>query len=543
MDDLSTALTIVSADEVREQKLVTDALASGVGTYLQQTTPGQGAAIVRGLKGSSVLHLVDGVRLNNALFRSAPTQYLSLVPTTSVERIEVIRGTPTSLYGSDAVGGVVQLVTRLPTFEGPETQFRGNATAAYDTAESGRILRATADVGNRRIGGSFSAEYMKTGDRRVGGGQVVSPTGYESKAVRALLSATPRDDTRWFIDVHWLEQPATPRIDELVPGYGETEPSSSEYLFKPNARGFVHGRFTRDEGWFGLDWNADLAWQRIDDDRASRAYQSDTRRAESNRSDMYGAVVNATRQSDRGSWIVGAEYYDDRIASGRTETDLPSGQVTIVASRFPDGSRSRQASLFGNIERRLNARHSISAGLRFSDARVDLASTALTAASSVQVSNASGDLGWIIDLNEGWQLVANVGRGFRAPNVFDMGTLGDRPGNRFNIPNSELLSEHVLQADFGVRRRSDKLDFEVVGYSMRYDDRITSVSTGLTTPDGRDIVQSANAAESSIRGIESGLNASVSEAVSVRAVLNYTWGSQVLANGISEPADRTAGFI
>ena len=69
-----------------------------VGVYLQQTTPGQGAAIIRGLKGSSILHLVDGIRVNNAIFRSAPTQYFALVPTSAVERIEVLRGTPASLY-------------------------------------------------------------------------------------------------------------------------------------------------------------------------------------------------------------------------------------------------------------------------------------------------------------------------------------------------------------------------------------------------------------------------------------------------------------
>ena len=114
--DISSALTLVNSEAVREQKLLTDALADNVGVFLQQTTPGQGAAIIRGLRGSSILHLVDGMRLNNAIFRSAPTQYFALVPTSAVERVEVIRGTPASLYGSDAVGGVVQVVTRSSAF-------------------------------------------------------------------------------------------------------------------------------------------------------------------------------------------------------------------------------------------------------------------------------------------------------------------------------------------------------------------------------------------------------------------------------------------
>ena len=147
-EQVSSGLTVISAERLEAKKLVTDALASNVGVFLQQTTPGQGAAIIRGLKGSSILHLVDGMRLNNAIFRSAPTQYFALVPVTAIERIEVLRGTPTSLYGNDAVGGVVQAVTRVPTFDQSETQVRGEVFASYDTAELGKIARATIDIGN-----------------------------------------------------------------------------------------------------------------------------------------------------------------------------------------------------------------------------------------------------------------------------------------------------------------------------------------------------------------------------------------------------------
>ncbi|MGB5580288.1 MAG: TonB-dependent receptor plug domain-containing protein, partial [Woeseia sp.] len=114
---VSAALTIIPSEEITRSTLATDALANEIGVFLQQTTVGQGAAIIRGLKGSEILHLVDGLRLNNAIFRNAPTQYLALVAPGSIERIEVVRGSPTSLYGSDAVGGVIQVISRLPKFD------------------------------------------------------------------------------------------------------------------------------------------------------------------------------------------------------------------------------------------------------------------------------------------------------------------------------------------------------------------------------------------------------------------------------------------
>ena len=114
---VSVALTLIDSNKVRGVKVVTDALAAEVGVYLQQTTPGQGAAIIRGLKGSEILHLVDGMRLNNAIFRNAPTQYLALVSPGTVDRIEVLRGTSTALHGSDAIGGIVQIFSRIPKFD------------------------------------------------------------------------------------------------------------------------------------------------------------------------------------------------------------------------------------------------------------------------------------------------------------------------------------------------------------------------------------------------------------------------------------------
>ena len=536
-DEVSAAVSLIDADAVRGQKLITDALTNSPGVFLQQTTPGQGAVIVRGLKGSSILHLVDGLRLNNAIFRSAPTQYLALIPTSVVERIEVLRGTPASLYGSDAVGGVVQVVTRVPSFDSPESDVRGEIFAGVDSAESGRILRGTLDVGNDRIATSVSAEYLQTGDRKTGGGERIGPSGYESKAGRFLMAITPDERQSWLFDIHFLEQPMTPRVDELVAGFGQTEPSSSEYFFAPNRRLFAHIRYDLAEGPLDMDWRFDASWQRIDDDRVTRNFEAPTRRLEANRSDLTGFMLSASRNSGFGSWIVGAEFYHDRVSSSRFVQDIVSGQSLEVAARFPDDSRVDRAAVFFNIESAVSVRNRVSGGIRVSSVDVVLPETSVSQAASVDTTDASGDLGWIFDMTAAWQVVANIGYGFRAPNVFDLGTLGNRPGNRFNIPNTNLTSERALQADFGVRYNSDWLQLETMVYSLQYDDRIVSVLTGDVTPGGRDIVQSVNAAKAKIRGVEFGFEWQVTQSVIATAAINYTWGEQTVA-GQTEPADR-----
>ncbi|MBT8086893.1 MAG: TonB-dependent receptor [Gammaproteobacteria bacterium] len=537
-EQVSAGLTVIDGDDMVEQKLVTDALASSVGVFLQQTTPGQGAAIIRGLKGSSILHLVNGMRLNNAIFRSAPTQYLALVPVTAIERIEVLRGTPTSLYGNDAVGGALQLVTRMPDFDAEQLETRGEIVAFFDTAELQKSLRATVDAGNIDFAASLSAELLSTGDRRTGSGERLGPSGFESRAARLLLSATPGAEHSWFFDLHYAEQPETPRVDELIAGFGQSAPSSSEFLFAPNRRVFAHAGYSRAGGPGGLDWKADAAWQQVDDDRVSRDFNAASRQREFNRSDLYGITLNGTRAIDSGSWIVGAEFYSDRVASRRLQEDLLTGQTEAVTARFPDGSRIRQAAVYTNWQRQVTARSNLSAGVRLTNDDITLAQTPVSASASIGGTDVSGDLGWIFDAGEYWQLVANIGLGFRSPNIFDLGTLGNRPGNRFNISNAALDSERVRQVDAGLRYRSDRLTFDLMLFVLQYDDRITSIDTGATTPEGRDIVQSVNAAESSIRGVEAGFELVVNNNVDLRALLNYTWGEQRVSGSAAEPADR-----
>ena len=532
ISDVSLAISARSRDAMLGEKLATDALDTLVGVSLQQTTPGQGAAIIRGLKGSAILHLVDGMRLNNAMFRTAPTPWFALVPNAAVERVEVVRGTPASLYGSEAVGGVVQAVSRLPVFDSESLSHGGEFVASLDTAELQKSIRATLDVGNRRLASSLSVEYLHTGDRQVGDGERIGPSGYEARAVRAVVRGTPDEQRAWYLDFHFLEQPNTPRVDELVAGFGQTEPASSEFSFSPNRRMFAHFQHEFFAGVADLDWKFDAAWQRIDDDRTTRDLDAVARRLEDNRSDLYGVTLNASGARESLSWIAGFDVYYDRVGSRRVEQELATGTSTILAPRFPDGATITQGGVFGNFEWQPASDQALSLGLRFSEVRIELPD-----GTSIRPGQLSGDIGWLYDASESLQLVANFGVGFRAPNIADLGTLGNRPGNRFNVPNTALGAEDVTHGDLGLRLRNERIRAELVLFALRYDDRIVSVSTGEVTPEGRDIVRSVNAASSTLHGVEGAVNVDLAAGWRAAATLSYVRGEQDAGSG-DEPADR-----
>jgi outer membrane receptor protein involved in Fe transport len=173
---------------------------------------------------------------------------------------------------------------------------------------------------------------------------------------------------------------------------------------------------------------------------------------------------------------------------------------------------------------------------------IDLSETAVSTATFLNLNDLSADIGWIFELSDQVQLVANLAHGFRAPNIFDMGTLGERPGNRFNIPNPTLDSEYVTQFDTGIRSRTDRLNTELIFYRLDYRDRITSVLTGVTTTDGRDIVQSRNQAEADIWGLEAAVNFAFHDNLILDAIVNFAYGKEKESNNTSVPADRMPPF-
>jgi len=528
-DTLSYAVDVV--DGPVEDALVTDVLRDTVGVFVQQTTPGQGAPIIRGLKGSSVLHLVDGFRLNNAIFRSAPTQYFALVPAIGVERIEVLRGTPTSLYGSDAIGGAVQLVTRRPRFD--ERGSRASVAVIADTAEERREWRASVETGDANWAAGVYGQQLDVGDRRIGGGERIEPSGFDASAWRALFAYEPTSDSELTFDVQWSRQPETPRVDELVPGFGQTEPDSAEFFFAPNERRFAQLRYRR--SFNDVDWRINIGQQIIDDDRRTRSTGSDVRRFEQNRSRLTGLSTQWSGSAGRTEWVAGIDYYDDRVSSARQEVDITGGGPIEIAPRFPDGSSLLQKAVFANASHLATNALRVSGGLRYNVVDIDL--TGPLRPGGLSINDLSGDLGITFDLNDRLQWIANAGFGFRAPNVFDLGTLGERPGNRFNVPNPSLRSEDVVHIDTGLRFRSEKLRAEFVVFALDYSDRIASVETGEITAEGRVVVTGVNAKSSDNYGFEAGLVAQLSDTVQLRGILNYVRGSDELTT-TSEPGDR-----
>jgi TonB-dependent heme/hemoglobin receptor len=540
--EIPVGVTVVDREQIERMapQTVADLLHGEPGTYVQQTTPGQGVVIVRGLKGSEVLHLVDGFRLNNAFFRNAPNQYIALVDPLNLERIEVVRGPMSTLYGSDAMGGVVQFLTPDPRFAGSDWQSEGVVRARYGSADSSSHSRVALQGGREGLGIAAGVSYQDVGELRVGGGDELPFTAYSQRGGDFKLLLAPVDSGHE-LTVSWQysKQPNTQRYDALVPGFGQTQPENAEFAFRPQSRrlGHLRYRYTEPVRWADAI-ELHLGEQVVVDDRVSRETGTPNREFEENSSTLRGFTGQFAKAAGDAHYLTwGWEYYQDTVDSVRERENIDTGAISARPSRYPDGSTMDSLAVYLADDWYLTERLDVNLGLRYSRFDIELPATANGIGVSLAPDDLSGHVGFAYKLGDSLRLVGNAGRGFRAPNIFDLGTFGDRPSNRFNIPNPDLEPESVNTVDFGLKYLDAAWQWEAMVFRSNYRDKITSVLTGEFTDTGRAIVQSQNATRLVLWGVESGLRYAPNEDWNLYATATYTRGDEEF-EGDEYPADR-----
>jgi TonB-dependent heme/hemoglobin receptor len=544
--DIAAAVTAISEDAILEQApdVIAEMLRAQPGAFFQQTTPGQGIPIIRGLKGSQVLHMVDGMRLNNAFFRNAPNQYLGLVDSFATQRIELVRGAQGSLYGADAMGGVLNILTIEPRYNQSTWQQESRLYGSFDSVDNGWVLSARTQGGKDGWGFAGGASYQDHSDRTSGSGEKLVPSAYKSKAADLKFVIDSSEYSSLMLSAQVMEQPSTPRYDELVPGYGQTEPSSEQFLFEPNRRSFIHARYQLEgqSNWFD-QFEAHIARQVITDDRLTQEYGSPVIVTEDNESTLDGVTVQFNSSLASGMQLVwGAEYYTDTVNSRRFSYVENPDELTEVRSRFPDGSSMDSAAVYLSGEWFANENFDLNAGLRYSWFDIRLPDNENYDPVKLTPSDLTGDIHAVYSISPELKLVANLGRGFRPPNIFDLATLGPRPGNRFNVANPDLEPESVWSYDLGIKTETENLELEIFAFYMDYSDKITSVYTGEITEDGRDIIRSENRNSVKIYGLEVGVYWAATDDLRLYTVFNYTHGEEQDDPEVSIPADRIPPF-
>lgn len=450
-------------EAARSAPTVGHILEEAPGILVQQTTPGQVSPFLRGLTGYHVAHLVDGVRFNNSTFRSGPNQYLAFFEPSQAERIEAMLGPSGTQYGSDGLGGVIQLLTPAAEFRASDRwQWHGFAQAGGETADWSSAGQAEVSAGRGPLwllGGVHGARHQ---DLRAGGGLDSHHVfrrllGLDLERIRDLTGSRLQDTAwsragaygkaAWRIGTRdlitgWYQRSAILGVrgyKDLWGGLGRLQSA-----FRPQQLDFGYARWERFGGFFD-SVSARASWNRMLDGSVRQGLRAgDVVVQDENEARMLGWQGQALRRAGRHSSLgVQGEWYGERISASRLQGLNPARPL------YPDGSAYRTAAVaaHGSTEL-LSRRVRLGYGARWSDVRFRAEESARfgVPSASLRFSQWTWNGSAVWRAARGWGLQGAAGLGFRAPNLNDLGAIGLNDLG-YEIPVRDALPWQPLLAD------------------------------------------------------------------------------------------------
>ncbi|MFD0863452.1 TonB-dependent receptor plug domain-containing protein [Sungkyunkwania multivorans] len=559
-----------------------DLLQSSGQVFVQKSQLGGGSPIIRGFSTNRLLLSVDGVRMNNAIFRGGNLQNVIAIDPLSIQNTEVILGPGSVIYGSDAIGGAMNFFTLEPkTSQSGSLEFTGNGLVRYATASNERTAHVDVNIGLRKWAFLTSTSFTDFGDLRMGrhgpeaylrneyvttiNGQdttvpnedplVQNPTGYNQFNFLQKAVFSPNDIWKYRFGLIYSTTSDYPRYDRLI-RYGEENLRSAEWFYGPQ-RWFMGNTKVEKKGDGSFYDNAKLtlAFQYFRESRNDRDFDDDDLTSRKEAVDAYSANLDFEKKvRTKSSLYYGMEYILNRIRSTGDIISRSTGVSRPTSTRYPNGADWQSIAAYASYKWKPSKELALQSGLRYnfitSTSNFEANNRFFNfpfAEATINTGALTGTAGVSWSPNKTLQWKAHFSTAFRAPNIDDVGKIFDSEPGTVVVPNPNLSPEYAYSGELGLLLNFDKLDIEMATYYTFLDDAlirddftINGESQILYDGEISNVQAIQNAARARIYGFEAGLKYTFSEQMRMTTKFSYVGGEEQQEDGTDAPPRHAA---
>jgi len=581
--------TIISIDSKAIQfsnpQTSADLLSNSGRVFVQKSQLGGGSPLIRGFSTNRLLITVDGVRLNNAIFRGGNVQNVLSINPFNVENTEIILGSGSVIYGSDAIGGVMNFYTTTPKLSESKTpNLSARSTVRYASANTEKTAHLDFNVGFQKWGFHTSASVSDFGDLKMG---IHGPDDYlslfynqQTNAGDVMVSnTTPRiqkftnfrqihlaqkvlfkasDDLKFDLGIQYSTTSDYPRYDRLATYDSEGLLRYAEWNYGPQDWLLANIQMTKlsSRSNFYDKIKISAAYQNFKESRINRRFNANTRKIREENVDALSMNFDFYKTlSTTSNIFYGTEYIYNRVGSSGYSEHINTNATERIDSRYPDGSKWQTLAAYLSHKYKPNTKLTIQSGIRYNYVTINADLSANNAffnlpfkMVNLNTSALTGTFGLSWNPNPTFLWKFNATTAFRAPNIDDIGKMFESEPGLVVVPNSNLKPEYAYGGELGLTvNLNESVIFDASTYYTYLDNALvrknfTVHGESVMEYDGElsDIQAIQNASRSWIYGFEAGLKVRFSKALKFTSQYSYVQGVQEEVLGVELPVRHVA---
>ena len=533
LSEVGQSIRVINAKEISflNQQTTPDLLQSSGNIFVQKSQMGGGSPVIRGFETNKVLMVVDGVRMNNAIYRGGHLQNSLTIDNNVLERIEIVLGPGSVIYGSDALGGVMHFYSKNPKLSDNNTlETRTNLLTRYASTNNEKTIHLDFNFGLNKFAGLSSISFSDLGDLRQGSGRdslypdfgkrffyverindidvklqnpnpnIQRQSGYQQYDFLQKFLYQQNNVVNHILNLQYSTSSDIPRYDRLTQIKND-KPQYAEWFYGPQKRFFSSYQLdlTQIRKWFDKS-KIIFGYQFIKESRHTRPFNESFLKNRSEQLNIYSLNADFEKKKFKSTFRYGFDFWYNRVRSSAYEQNIITLDKTALGTRYPDGgSTMKSYAFYFTHSYKLNNQWILNEGLRvnyiglvadfddktffpFDYNRVKQANTAL-----------NGNLNLVYNSQNNWRVLLACSSGFRAPNVDDLSKVFDSYPGRVVVPNPKLSPEYTYNLEIGISKRwLSKIHLGLNTYYTWYRDAIT-----LQAVTAEDNMSSGNNEESS----------------------------------------------